>query len=72
MRPSALERHEAVGAELQEQDDEHEHERLADAGRVQYSVKRVDEAEGERRDHRAAELAEAADDHDEEGVDDVA
>jgi hypothetical protein len=61
----------ALGADLQEGDDGHEHDHLGQAGLGPVLDEGVEHAQGEGGDHRAPKLAQPTDHHHEEGVDDV-
>ena len=62
----------ALRPPLQERDDRDEHHHLGEAdASVQYSTNALQHAEREGGDHRAPQLPEAADDDDQERVDDV-
>src|SRR4051812_16130222 len=68
----ALEREHAARAFLDEQDDEHEHDDLAEHGAGIRLEELVQDAERQRADQRAPKIADAAEHHHHETVDDVA
>src|ERR1700694_5105712 len=69
---AALEREQAARAALDEQDDEHQHQDLAQHGAGIGFEELVDDAERRRAQKRAEQIADAAEHHDHEGVDDIA
>ena len=69
---AALGDEEAGGLPLEEEDDRAEHEDLAEHGIAEDLLERlIDDADAERADDRAEDIADAADDHGHEGIDDV-
>src|SRR6476620_8066196 len=77
IRPSSFdgapfERKQPARPALDEQDDEHQHKDLAQHGAGIGFEELVDDAERGRTDQGAEEIADAAEHHDHEGVDDVA